>query len=50
MIEEESSVLETSNNFMIKMGPKESTQFQGLHSKTELLRGRTGQYNKWQDL
>ena len=32
-----------------KMGSKESTQFQGLHSKTELLRGRIGQYNKWQD-
>jgi hypothetical protein len=46
MIEEESSVLETSKNYVIKMGSKESTQFQGLHNKTELLRGRTGQYNK----
>jgi hypothetical protein len=31
------------------MGSKESTQFQGIHSKMDLLRGRIGQYNKWQD-
>ena len=49
LTEEESSVLEALKNSVIKMGSKENTQFQGLHSKTELLRGRTGQYSKWQD-
>ena len=29
---------------------KRDTQFQGLHSKTKLLRGKIGQYSKWQDL
>jgi hypothetical protein len=49
MIEEESLVHVTSKSFLINMGSKESTQFQGLHNKMDLLRGRIDQYNKWKD-
>jgi hypothetical protein len=49
MIEEESLAHGTSKSYVINMESKESTQFQGLHSKMELLRGRIDQYSKCQD-